>query len=182
MQSNENHKGSLYKADVLKYVGQVLIRSGGNQDLVRAGGMSKYVGQCLYRGCETYWFAGGEHKVSQEIPTDSFRELKRAIIILNEIESVIPDDIIAVKGLGDVSHDLCRLCQREMRQDDYRRQQKKKGFPDCFGKAGAYCDREECAEGPDKNCAHPCTIHPEREAIRRKRMELLKNHLRGDKK
>lgn len=45
---------------------------------------------------------------------------------------------------GFMSSGLCRDCCRELLIPTYRKRQRDQGFPDCFGKAGNYCDRTDC--------------------------------------
>jgi len=164
MQGNGNSNGLLYNKDVLEYIGQFLIL---------AGDISKHIVQCTYAGCETFWFLGGEWETKSLIPIDVMKKLIKAVRILNYVKSVIPDELGKVEGLQDISHGPCRLCLRERKLEAYRRWQRGNKFPECFGSAGHFCSREKCAEDPKWNCSHPCTIHPEREAMRRRRMELL---------
>ena len=46
-------------------------------------------------------------------------------------------------GKGE-SHGLCTDCLRECLIPTVRRKQRNEGNPDCFGRAGAYCDQLKC--------------------------------------
>lgn len=145
---------------------------------LEVNGLCEHISQCVCPDCTTFWFSGGEQKTKEAIERmiaegkakpGSLERLKRAIVILNETEPVASKEMEA-EGLRNISHDYCRLCQRDKKLEAHRRRQEKDGFYPCFGtKAlGDSCDEE-------RRCSHPCTIHPEREAIRRRRMQLIQD-------
>jgi len=179
MQDKENGDSGFYRAeDVLEYVGAFL-----GSDLCR------YISQCDRLSCRTFWFSGGEWKIKEKIEEriregknkpGSFERMRRAIIVLNMMEPISPDEL-AKGGIINVSHGPCQLCTREDSLRSFHRHQRKQGFPDCFGTAYRYCNREKCEENRQWDCAHPCTIHPEREKIRSKRMKLIKIYKGGTK-
>ena len=174
---NGNGKEDLRKKELLRYVGKVLLSRDPEKN-----GLSKHIAQCYYPECTTFWFVGGEYQTSQLLPADFMEILRRAVVILNQVIPVTPDEILSVKGLDDISHGPCRLCLREKMLEAYRRKQRESGYPDCFGTAGHFCSREECAEDSRWNCSHPCTIHPVREKIRWERMNrIIEFNQRGTK-
>ena|GEM_PF-3776273 len=175
MQNGNGNGNRMLHKSVLENVGLYLLEHGNS---------SAYVNQCFYRGCETYWFAGGEYNTKEEfhariakgeLPPNSFDILKFAIYVLNQVESVTPDELQSVKGLEDITHGPCRLCLRERELERFVRHQTNNHYRICYGskQVGEICDNEN-HYNPIWSCSHPCTIHPEREALRRRRMELLK--------
>jgi hypothetical protein len=155
--------------EFLRRIGQVLSNS---------GDLSKYVAQCWHSECGTFWFAGGEWEIANKLEQKPirFQILKKAILMLNR--AIATADQLESVGLRDISHAPCRPCNRERRLEDFRNQQRKKHFPPCFGtkQIGETCEYEICARDRKWDCSHPCTIHPEREAIRKKRMDILSQH------